>query len=88
MILALYALCAGLDRKSAVRSGMKVALMVVLMLLGYFFVFVTTPHDLTWHLLAFERLLVQLWPSLLLAILLLTATPTWIQAAQRRSSGT
>jgi hypothetical protein len=55
------------------------------MLLGYFLVFVTTPHDLTWHLTAFERLLVQLWPSLLLAVMLLTATPSWLQASPRRS---
>jgi hypothetical protein len=83
VILGLYAVCAGLDLKTAARGAALAGLTVALMLLGYFFVFVTTPHDLAWHLAAFERLLVQLWPSLLLAVLLLTATPAWKPVASR-----
>ena len=36
-----------------------------LMLIGYFFVYVITPNDLTWHInTSLQRLLVHLWPSL------------------------
>ena len=36
------------------------------MIAGYYFVFVTTPYDLTWLLdLSLERLLIQLWPMAL-----------------------
>lgn len=54
----------GLPRPSAAAT------VALLMLLGYAGVFLVTPHDLTWHLAALERLLLQLWPAILLACLL------------------
>ncbi len=39
-------------------------MMLLLMLSGYFFVYVITPHDLQWHIdSSLNRLLLQLWPS-------------------------
>jgi hypothetical protein len=46
------------------------------MLAGYAVVYLTTPNDLAWHLSdSVHRLLMQLWPSALLALFLNTATP-------------
>jgi hypothetical protein len=77
--LALYALCAGRQRGASDNAGATV-LTLALMLLGYGFVFVTTLYDLAWHLSSLERLLMQLWPSILLAVVPLTATPGWAHA--------
>ncbi len=44
-------------------------LTIVLMLAGYFAVYVTTPHDLAWHLeSSLGRVLLQAWPIALLAV--------------------
>jgi len=40
---------------------------IVLMLFGYFLIYVITPQNLTWHLsTSIHRLLLQLWPSVIL----------------------
>ena len=47
------------------------------MLAGYFFVYLTTPHDLAWHVnTSMDRLLIHLWPSTLLAVFLYLGDPT------------
>jgi hypothetical protein len=59
-------------------------LVLVLMLLGYFAVYLTTPHNLAWHLASsLHRLYVQLWPLALLGYFLIVATPE--EAAARRN---
>ncbi len=77
VVLTLYALCADRPDQSS-RGSQVAALTIVLMLLGYGFVFITSPYDLAWHLSSLERLLVQLWPSILLTVIPLTATPRWV----------
>jgi hypothetical protein len=59
------------------RSGVAAALVVALMLAGYFGVFLITPFDLKWHLdTALSRLLIQIWPAAIFAIIsLLTTNP-------------
>jgi hypothetical protein len=53
------------------------------MLAGLFAVYVITPKDLAWQLqFSLDRLLLQLWPSALLAFFLFTAEPT--EATSRR----
>jgi hypothetical protein len=53
-----------LHRNRAWLSGVAI---LVLLLSGYFAVYVITPMDLRWHLdSSLRRLLLQLWPSLLL----------------------
>ncbi|MGL6096751.1 MAG: hypothetical protein ACRC7O_13265 [Fimbriiglobus sp.] len=43
---------------------------------GYYYAYVTTPHDLRWHLDAsLGRLIVQLWPAAVFGLLTVTATP-------------
>ena len=44
---------------------------LVLMFVGYFFVYVLTPMDLIWHLgTSLERLLLQMWPTFLFLLFL------------------
>ena len=63
------------DRRRGVLSG--VACVLGAMLIGYFLVYMTTPHDLAWHVhTSIDRLLIQLWPSLLLAAFLYLGDPT------------
>jgi hypothetical protein len=53
------------ERVRAMAAG------VGLMLLSYYFVYVLTPFDIPWHIsTSFDRLLVQLWPSLVLTVFL------------------
>jgi hypothetical protein len=58
----------------AVRVGGAVRVMTSvlgLMLASYYFVYVTTPFDITWHVsTSIDRLLVQLWPALVLTVCL------------------
>jgi hypothetical protein len=57
----------------AVRSERVrvMAAVVGLMLLSYYFVYVLTPFDISWHIsTSLDRLLVQLWPSLVLTVFL------------------
>jgi hypothetical protein len=59
-------------------------LVVVLMLLGFFGVYVLTPRDLHWQLeTSLYRLYMQLWPSALLGYFLAVATPEEVAARQR-----
>jgi hypothetical protein len=51
------------------RDALFCSTVVLLLLLGYFTVYIITPNDLTWQLqTSLSRLYVQLWPILLLAI--------------------
>lgn len=44
---------------------------VVLMLAGYFCVYVITPHDLDWHIrTSLDRLIFQLWPAIVMLVFL------------------
>ncbi len=58
----------------AVRFGGAVRTMACilgLMLASYYVVYVTTPFDITWHVTtSVDRLLVQLWPGLVLTVFL------------------
>jgi hypothetical protein len=58
----------------AVRVGGAVRVMTSvlgLMLASYYLVYVTTPFDITWHVsTSIDRLLVQLWPALVLTVCL------------------
>jgi hypothetical protein len=47
-----------------------------LILAGYFFIYVTTPRDLEWHLrFSLDRLLIQVWPAFVLLYFLLVRSP-------------
>ncbi len=58
-----------------------------LILTGYFFIYVTSPHaDLNWHLnSSLDRLLIQLWPSFVLIYFLTVRTPEQALTQQPKS---
>jgi hypothetical protein len=69
----------------APRPGSAFPLLVVgLMTAAYALVYLTTPRPLTWHLAtSLDRLLMQLWPTALLAYFLAVATPDEALARRR-----
>jgi len=74
-LLILYALGMRL-RKSSVMSASTGAGILVSMLVGYFFVYITTPLNLVHHLsTSLVRLLLQLWPSWVFVFFMATSTP-------------
>lgn len=77
LALVAYALLMGRTRdENGRRAGTIVASVLALMLVGFFAVYVVTPEDLAWQLeFSLSRLLLQLWPSALLAFFLVTAAP-------------
>ncbi|HEX7177443.1 MAG TPA: glycosyltransferase family 39 protein [Pyrinomonadaceae bacterium] len=74
-LLAIYLVCAGVSRKH--RSGViHVGLTLCLMLAGYFWVYLTTPYELVFHVrFSMDRLLLQLWPGFLLLYFLAATAP-------------
>jgi hypothetical protein len=77
VILPLACLLAGgaPDRRRGLLPGL--AGILGAMLIGYFFVYLATPNDLKWHVpTSIDRLLIQLWPSMLLAAFLYLGDPT------------
>lgn len=77
LLLAGYLLLAGIridsrDRPSLLAGGA----IVVLMSAGYSFVYLTTPHDLNWHLItSLNRLFLQLWPAVIFLCFMITPIP-------------
>jgi hypothetical protein len=69
LLLIIYFFCLKMHiEKAANRIVLTSVLVVSLMLAGYFFIYLITPFDVTWHLqTSLSRLLLQLWPSLLFA---------------------
>ena len=65
------------DPDVAARTASLLLAIVGVATLGYGFAYVTTRAELTWILSnSMERIVLQVWPSLLLAILLYVASPT------------
>jgi len=76
-LLALYFFLVGRKADEKNKMGIYTVLMtIILMLIGYFFVFVTTPRDLPFELkYALNRLLLQLWPSFVFFFFMVVRTP-------------
>ncbi len=72
-----YALFMGIDWAQFTKPGVLISLFTLLiMLFGYFFIYIITPHDLSWHLsTSLSRLFLQLWPSAIFMALLVIARP-------------
>jgi hypothetical protein len=72
-LLVLYGVTAKVKRNNiaSVQTGMSV---LVLMLVGYFFVYLATPLNLAYHLsTSLSRLLLQLWPSAVFVFFMATS---------------
>ena len=77
ILLAVYLLFAGIRIDRGDRPGLlQTGAILLLMLVGYFFVYVMTPLDLTYHLItSLNRLFLQLWPSVILLVFMIAGTP-------------
>ena len=77
LVLALFAALVGFDRTNPVRKTARTGLVtIVLMIIGYVFVYATSASDLAWYLnSSLDRLYLQLWPSFLLCFFVETRTP-------------
>ncbi len=74
--LTAYLALTGLIEKGRERSAALNALAIpLIMLAGYFAVYLVTPHDLRWHLFtSLNRLFMQVWPSLIFVCFMLAGT--------------
>ena|GEM_PF-331638 len=66
----------GRRRDSGRRGAIVISIVMGLMLAAYYCAYLTTPYELQWHLsTSVDRLLIQLWPSAVLAIFRLIRSP-------------
>ncbi len=77
VILGIYMVGAGGKVEAVDRPGIAAAsLTLSLLLMGYFLVYVITPHELTWHIdTSLYRLALHVWPSMLFVFFMLARTP-------------
>ena len=77
LLLVFYLLAVGINPDKAIKPALASSLVLLCLLLaGYFLVYVTSPYDLHWTVAtSLNRLLLQLWPSLLLVFFLVVNTP-------------
>jgi hypothetical protein len=69
------------DSTSSSRGIFAVGIILLIQLLGYFAIYVVTPHDLEWHLaFSLTRSIYHLFPTALLLLFLVTDTPESIFA--------
>jgi hypothetical protein len=75
IVLLIYGLLAWFDYPEPLIVKF-IGLALFLQLLGYFVIYLITPHDLLWHVnTSFERLLLQLFPAFLLLFFYATRSP-------------
>jgi hypothetical protein len=72
LLPAVYLLITGIRIDPREKTGLvQTAAVLLLMTVGYFFVYVLTPLDLNYHLLtSLNRLFLQLWPGVLFVVFL------------------
>ena len=87
-LLALYPLVLGIRIQDRNRKGVITSFSAIcIMLVGYFFIYVTTPEDLAWHLnTSLNRLLLQIWPIFVFTYFLVIKGPE--EATQQGESAT
>jgi formate hydrogenlyase subunit 3/multisubunit Na+/H+ antiporter MnhD subunit len=72
----------GIDRQRLKQPVVSIGMStLILMLIGYFFVYVNTPYDIGWHLeTSLVRLYVQLWPSFVFVTMFMVQNFQWSDA--------
>ncbi len=84
LLLIFYILFSGVSMKETERPGIIASLLtVVFMLVAYALTFVVTPFDIAWQLsTSLNRLLLQLWPSLIFVYFLIARPIELARAGQ------
>lgn len=77
VLLSVYPILMGVRMQGPDRPALlTTASVIILMLAGYFGIYLITPHDLRWHLLtSLNRLFIQLWPSAIFLCFMIARTP-------------
>jgi hypothetical protein len=77
LVLLFYLVCVGIEPDERDKPGLATGLVALgLMVIGYSLIYVTTPHDIVWHLeYSADRLLLHLWPSTVFLALLAACPP-------------
>ena len=77
LLLFFYFLLVGASvEKEDVPAVSMAVLLPACMIVGYFFVYILSPHDLAWHLeSSLSRLLLQLWPLAIFAYFAIVRSP-------------
>jgi hypothetical protein len=88
VVLALYLLAAGVNIPEGLRRVFcLMAGTILLTLCGYAVIFLLTPNDVQWHMgTALDRLLLHVWPGMILCYFLAAASPEKPGNIFRRSS--
>jgi hypothetical protein len=74
-LLPLYLLCVGVTLKHKLTI-LQVGLTLLLMFAGYFWVYLTTPYDVAFHIkFSIDRLMMQQWPSFVFLFFLIAMSP-------------
>jgi len=87
LVLPFYALFLGTESAQVKRPAVVASsLVLVLMLAGYFLVFIVAPYDLELYLrTSLDRLFLQLWPSTIFLFLMVVVSPR--RVAEERLTG-
>jgi hypothetical protein len=77
VLLGVYLLLTGVRVQEQDRSALLASITVLMvMLAGYFGIYLITPHDLHWHLLtSLNRLFIQLWPAAIFLCFMIARPP-------------
>lgn len=74
VVFFVYLVLAGVELdERKIQPLISTGVLLVTMLCGHFFIYIVSPFDLNWHLSSSsQRLLIQLWPTLLFLAFLIT----------------
>jgi len=77
LVLLFYLVCVGIEPDERDWTGLATGLVALgLMVIGYGLIYLTTPHDVAWHLeYSAGRLLLHLWPSTVFLAFLAACPP-------------
>lgn len=82
--LLLLVICLMAQKNDATprQSGFRTSVLALtLMAVGYFVIYLITPHDLEWHLrFSLDRLFLQLWPSIIFLVFVRSSIPAKLPA--------
>ena len=85
LALIAFAVTSGVGTLRAQRHLAAIGATLLLVVVGYYGIYLITPRDLLWHLqTSCDRLVVQLWPSMLLLLFATIRTPAQFAASWHR----
>jgi hypothetical protein len=76
LILAFYALLVGFKHHERRKELIAPVLSIIVAAIGYFMVYILTPHDLAWQIRwSLDRVFMQLWPAAVFSMFMFLCTP-------------